>query len=229
MLNSVRPSNQDEIQSRPLSQVNFTTNTIESLPEISDNCKFVFKLYFFVINILSSIIGFYLIYYRDYYIELIERKKFEHVVPLIAFAITYTFGIVTCLVLAIIFGFPVFLIMKCLLRKSADEGGMPFSTIASALLVVLIVLLYMAVIPYGLILFVGLFYLEEHERLFILYIFIWLNISLGFYLILIGIYSLICIKVKLSVRQNKNLINDDNLAQVQKEINEAYKEYNIDR
>ena len=85
---------------------NKTPPSLNSVIEMSSKSRTLFSVSLFVINIISFIIGVYILYHNDYYLN--PEYKFVNQISLYIFIIIYTLGMISALIFSFLFA----LIMK---------------------------------------------------------------------------------------------------------------------
>lgn len=80
--------------------------SLDSIQELSYKKRKLFSLSLIILNIISFILGIYILYYKDYYLN--PDFKFSNQTSLYIFIILYTSGMLTALFISFLFA----LIMK---------------------------------------------------------------------------------------------------------------------
>ena len=214
-----------------------SVSSIDSVPEISKANQFCFKVFFICVSIVSLILGIKLLIEKEIYI----LKEFEEYNFLFVYIVIYSFGFLTSLFFSISISLVIYLISKIIFcfkkRKEIkneldalieEDVKISFISYSFAILIIMLILLYLFGVIFGIYLLVKIQknkYYKDYIHYFWVYCFIVLNIFIGFSLIFIFLYVMICSKIKASIRQKNIKINDKELNNIQKEIEEAFQQY----
>ena len=97
--------------------------SLNSVIEMSSKNRSIFSITIFSINIISFVLGIYILYHNDYYLN--PEYKFVNQISLYVFIIIYTLGMLSALILSFLFS----LIMKIIIHyKNNNKKSMNFNS-----------------------------------------------------------------------------------------------------
>ena len=226
-------------------EIRNSLSSIDSNPELGDKRTFYLRISLIIINIISAILGCYIIKYKDYFLD--SEYNFEYPEPLLIYILLYSLGMISTFIFAFIFS----LLIKCLafignlfsnndknllikgddrqpsensfryINYHSDEIGIIPYTITW--FIVATAIIYFLSLPYSLFLLIFLQKNKIYSSLNdfrALYLFLVINFIAGlilFYVILIIAFA----KREGSLRKKKLSINDKNLENLREEIRGA--------
>lgn len=238
-------------KSLPRSQGVVSEGSIDSVPEISKQKELFLRSGLIIINVISLLLGFYILFHPSHYFP--KNSKFEHTTSLHFFLILYSLGMIGSLILAFIIssGIKIFFQMKngnknnnnnqkgliyCEENHSVDSfsninnnineiGIIPYTL---TIFIVITIVIYFICLPYALCLFIDLvkdkLYCKVSDYGF-LYIFIGVNAIAGGILVYI-LFVMIFAKRKGSLRKKNMDIDDNNIQKIRNEIKNAIQNAN---
>jgi hypothetical protein len=195
--------------------------SIDSIPEIAKDKQHMFKYIYIALTVANSIIGYYLLSYKDYYL----LTKYS---PIIFFIEIYTYiwpvSMLLSIVAYIIIYFVYWLLVQ--LNKLGRRQEFDFSNILNVLYFIFVFVLsalYIFALP------LGIYYcsvISHHEsfkdkqKFFLIYVFLVANMIIGMLLICIIVYVIFCVRFRISRKQRLN-INDRELNNIISEVKHA--------
>ena len=206
---------------------NMTISSVESMPEITIRSRLWFKVFFVVVSIISSAIGVIILLKHNYYLN--PQYNFSHQFLLKIFIITFTLGVLSAIILSLLITLVIVTITSlfrlCFPRKpkSIEDDSVSFVGIAFVVFVIMMIILYLSAIPFSIYIIMKMLkdiVMKDYVRFFLLYVFIAVNL-------LIAVYSFLFTHVKTSTR-SKYMVEEEDIAGVEKEIKEAYAAYHIE-
>ena len=220
-----------------------SNDSIDSIPEFNKKIQIFFKIIFAIFSLISFTLGIIIFFYNDIYL----LKNFKKSLLLFIFILSYTIGVLSSFLLSFIISIIMYLITFIFnyfnkseiynMKDMSNELDMihkeeHFSIISYALAIftLMIIIFYLASIPYGIYLLLNLIKDENYKKYssyLLIYIFIGLNILIGVFMLLFFLYSVICFKPEDSILHNNNAFNNLDLIKVTNEIEMALSQYNI--
>ena len=220
-----------------------SNDSIDSIPEFNKKIQIFFKIIFAIFSLISFTLGIIIFFYNDIYL----LKNFKKSLLLFIFILSYTIGVLSSFLLSFIISIIMYLITFIFnyfnkreiynMKDMVNELDMihkeeHFSIISYALAIftLMIIIFYLASIPYGIYLLLNLIKDENYKKYssyLLIYIFIGLNILIGVFMLLFFLYSMICFKPEDSILHNNNAFNNLDLIKVTNEIEMALSQYNI--
>ena len=231
LINNTNNNQQNEPPKSSRFNSDMTLNSAESIPEINNKSRLWFKIFYFVFTLISLVVGVMIIYKKNFYFN--SEYKFSYSLLVLIFVLIYTLGFLTALIASLIITIVIMIfksIFSCCRKKDKNldnEDNLSFITCSLVILEIMLIILYLAVIPYSIVLFVKMFkhhMMKNYHKFYLLYLFILVNGFMGVVFVLIGIYTFFFTHVKTSTR-NKYVVYDEDIANVEKEVKEAYIEY----
>lgn len=213
---------------------NMTISSVESMPEITIRSRLWFKVFFVVVSIISSAIGVIILLKHNYYLN--PQYNFTHQFLLKIFIITFTLGVLSAIILSLLITLVIVMITSlfrlCFPRKpkSIEDDSVSFVGIAFVVFVIMMIILYLSAIPFSIYIIVKMLkdiVMKDYVRFFLLYVFISVNLLIGVVFLAIAIYSFLFTHVTTSTR-SKYMVEEEDIAGVEKEIKEAYAAYHIE-
>ena len=226
--------------------------SLDSIQEISHTKEISIRVSLILINIASLIIGGYILYYRDFYLN--PDYKFKNYIALYIFIIIYTLGMISGLFLS----FLIALIAKVISFFKNKKEGSEKSTIDTnnnlinfeqahsrisvfvmnnqqndialipftlSYLLVITLGLYFISMPYSFCLLINLIKDKTYSNFFSflwLYIFLIINLIAGLMLIL-SIFYMVFAKRSGSVRKFEYPVDNENVENIRNEVRDAIK------
>lgn len=226
--------------------------SLDSVQEISRKNRALFSLSLILLNIISFILGIYILYNNDYYLN--KEFKFSNQISLFIFIIIYTFGMLLALIISFIFALIIKVIYyyknknnypsetndksNCDLSSNEHENGrlsifilsnkkndvalIPF---ALSYFIIFTIGIYFIALPYALILIIKLFqndYLSKVFSFFLLYLFMLVNFLAGLIMVMLLFY-IVFMKKRENIRKPEYNIDNENINNIRNEIRNAMK------
>ena len=223
--------------------------SFDSVQEMSSKNRTLIGLSLIIINIISFILGIYILYNNDYYLN--PEFHFSNRVSLYVFTILYSSGMLSALIISFVFSLIVKLIYKYinnnnspdnngkekldLINSENDQTSLSFFIINKkhneialipftlSYFIIFTIVIYFIALPYAFILIIKLFqndFLRKIFSFFLLYLFIILNLVAGLILVLFLFY-IVFVKKRGNVRKQEYNIDNSNLDNIKNEIRNA--------
>lgn len=226
-----------------------TKLTLDSVQEISKKNRTILSISLIIINIISFILGIYILYYNDYYLN--PDFNFSNRISLYIFIIIYTLGMIFALIISFLFGLIVKFIYQyknnnnledinnksnedliknkqehgrisifILNNKENDIALIPFSL---SYFIVFTIGIYFIALPYAFILIIKLLQndsLSKFYSFFLLYLFIFINLFAGLVIVLVLFY-IVFMKKRENIRKREFTIDNSNIENIRNEIKNA--------
>jgi hypothetical protein len=225
--------------------------SMDSIQELSKKTRKLFSISLIIINIISFILGIYILYYNNYYLN--PDYKFSNQTSLYIFIILYTSGMLSALFISFLFS----LIMKLIQnyknnnnssnnndKSQADlinnednhtrlsifilndnQNNIALIPFAFSYFIVFTIAIYFIALPYSFILIIKLFqnkFLCKVFSFFFLYFFMIINLFAGLIMVLLLFY-IVFGKKRINVRKQQYNIDNSNLENIRNEVRNAMK------
>ena len=222
---------------------------MDSIQEISNKKEYYFRISLILINIMSIIIGIYIINHRDFFLN--SDYKFINYISLYAFVIIYTLGMLSALILSFLIA--IFAKFINLFRNKKENNSIndlpelinndqPHSRISEFIIknkqnevalipftlsyfIAITIGLYFIALPYSFCLIINLLRNETYSKIsefFCLYFFLIINFFAGLIMIIV-LFSMVFIKRSGSVRKFDYPVDNNNIENIRAEVKEAIK------
>ena len=219
--------------------------SLDSALEIKGKNRTIFSLSLIIINVICFIISIYILNNKDYYLN--PDFNFSNRISLYIFIILYGLGMLSALILAILFS----LIMKIVyyyknnknnsqidskineqehtqisfILLNDKQNELAFIPFTLSYFIVFTIGLYFCDLPYSIILLIKLFQNDYLCKVFsfkLLYLFMTINFFAGLMMVLVLFY-MIFIKKRGNVRKLEFNIDNNNVENIRNEIRNAMK------
>jgi hypothetical protein len=239
---------EDEAKSKNTSK---SKPSLDSIEEMSSKNRTFFRLTLITINIISFIIGIYILYNNNYYLN--PDFKFSNYISLYFFIILYSFGMLSALILSFLFSLVLKIIYHYKNNNSKDnninsskidlmENEQDHSQISIFILndkqnevalipstlsyfIITTIGLYFIALPFAFILMIKLFQNEFLRKIFsflLLYIFMIINLIAGLIMVLVLFY-MVFIKKRGNIRKLDYNIDNNIIENIRNEVRNAMK------
>ena len=225
--------------------------SLDSIQELSYKKRKLFSLSLIILNIISFILGIYILYYKDYYLN--PDFKFSNQTSLYIFIILYTSGMLTALFISFLFALIMKLIQNYtnnnnlsnnndrpqadLINNEAnhtrlsifilnnDQNKIALIPFTFSYFIVFTIAIYFIALPYSIILIIKLIqnsFLCKIFSFFFLYVFMISNLFAGLIMVLLLFY-IVFGKKRINVRKKQYNIDNSNLENIRNEVRNAMK------
>jgi hypothetical protein len=213
-------SNQD-------SQIILSESSINSVPELSKHKQYLFRYIYIALTITNTIIGYYLIFNKDYYFM---NKYNEIILYIYIYTHIWPFALVSAIILFLLLSaiYRLLLHFKVVTKVAViEEAGV--LGILYICFTALLSLMYVIAIPVG-IQYIGIISSDDSfrdiKRYFLIYVFFIGNSVIGILLIGIVLYTIICVRFGVSQKQ-RLILNKEEMDDIEIEIKNAQRNSGI--